>query len=356
MPFFIIYMKVPQRNPHTILLDINYRTTRSRAGLQHYKGVGGRINSHTCLFDSCKVKCIRTFLTRCTSVLWPKTDADEIAALLPYLAAFFCGLNPKCLRCKSGEHIRGRNRFWYSNTSMLQRKQRHVEVLFCYRTVWAERPFFYPKDILSGDWKRKRSRDRWVLQQALQQEQQRKLSSLSASLSRFVRITRRINKSSQSSESWMWDGLQKKRCWGPTGWEEDRKEAGMKEGSWGKRVKCGEPSSQERLYNPSSLLHPFPAFFSSFNIFLLFSFLSLTPRHALPSAPETLWKRVPTQQFPDPFFSLLSPPSLSLRRKLSTFPPGCLFLGLPETAGQYPMDSLRLSSFSSMLDLSAPLS
>ena len=95
---------------------------------QHYKGVGGRINSHTCLFDSCKVKCIWTFLTRCTSVLWPKTDADEIAALLPYLAAFFCGLNPKCLRCKSGEHIRGRNRFWYSNTSMLQRKQRHQEL------------------------------------------------------------------------------------------------------------------------------------------------------------------------------------------------------------------------------------
>lgn len=113
----------------------------------------------------------------------------------------------------------------------------------------------------------------------------------------------------------------------------------------------------KRGSTPRHLLFiPFPAFFPSFDIFLLFLFLSLTPCHALPSTPETLWKRVPTQQFPDPFFSLLSPPSLSLRRKLSTFPPGCLFLGLPETVGQYPMDSLRLSSFSSMLDLSAPLS
>lgn len=79
-------------------------------------------------FDSCNVKCIWILLTRCTSVLWPKTDTDEIAALLPYLASFFCDLNQKCLRCKSGEHVRGRNRFWYANTSMLQRKQRHSEL------------------------------------------------------------------------------------------------------------------------------------------------------------------------------------------------------------------------------------
>lgn len=161
-------------------------------------------------FDSCNVKCIWTLLTRCTSVLWPKTDTDEIAALLPYLAAFFCDLNQKCLRCKSGEHVRGRNRFWYANTSMLQRKQRHSELRWSFVLLpncvgW--KAFFYPKDIISGDWKRKRSRDRCVLKQALQQEQQRKLSSLSAALSQFVRITRCINKSSQSSESWMWDGL-----------------------------------------------------------------------------------------------------------------------------------------------------
>lgn len=69
----------------------------------------------------------------------------------------------------------------------------------------------------------------------------------------------------------------------------------------------------------------------------------LIPRlhHTLPSTPETLRKRVPSQQFPDPFFCPLSP--------------GCLFLGLCQTVGQYPMDSLKLYQFSSTFDLSLPL-
>lgn len=152
---------------------------------------------------------ILTCFSRCTSVLWPKTNTDETAAKLSclHVLSYFCDPDHqwKCLQCKNDEDMRdqtGSNTLYAAATT----KTTEVRWNFCSDTYlcWLKAPPHPPKkDLISGGWKRERRRDRCVLQQALQQEQQPKVSSLSGPLSQFVRITRCINKSSQISELWI---------------------------------------------------------------------------------------------------------------------------------------------------------